>query len=136
MRIASQSIGFAVFFALFAAGCKEETKTVIVKGKLMMNGAPYERAKTEMPYLKFVPYSEEGKVDNIYSANLQDDGTFDVRGRENKGIPLGKYRIAFSTDRRGVEKLSAKFTESASPIVRDITDDKEIVIDLSNPSGS
>ena len=56
-------------------------------------------------------------------------------GRRAGGLPPGKYRIAVRQwdPYPDTDKLGGKFDAQNSPIVREITGEEDIVIDLSKP---
>lgn len=65
------------------------------------------------------------------------EGNFRVPGRRGDGIPPGKYRIAVRQwdPYPQVDRLKGRFDEKNSPIIREITGEEDIVIDVSKPKG-
>ncbi len=129
--------------ALAAAGCGPPAeKTVTVRGKVTDAGAPLVVEGRDiglgMVQIHFYRIEEAGgQSSDPYSALVQEDGTFEIAGHSRPGIPPGKYRIAVyqwdpypQTDR-----LEGRFSETESPIVREISTDAELDLDLSRPEG-
>ena len=88
---------------------------------------------------------------DMYGANVAEDGSFDVPGVDGDGIPPGKYRVALilRPGRDRSEKaqdpkakkadpdkdyLNGEFGPENSPIVREITRPRPLVIDLNQPA--
>jgi hypothetical protein len=66
------------------------------------------------------------------------DGTsYTVPGRSGNGLPAGKYRIVVRQwdPFPDFDRLGGRFDEQNSPIIREITEDTEINIDVSRPEG-
>jgi hypothetical protein len=131
-----------VALALFWVGCSgghSGEATVPVKGKVTDGGKPLAldpklaAAKAASVQVRFLPADESGKGTSA-TAFADPDGTFEVTG----GLPKGKYRIAvmyYDGSAGGGDKLGGKFDERNSPIVREITGEGDVVIDLSKPEG-
>lgn len=116
---------------LIASGCG--SPTVIVKGRLLKGGVPLQLDSREHVLLDFVSVQDDSPVD-VFSAQVQADGTFIVKGKLKKGIPRGNYRIAVSLQRGNSTKdrLDDAFNWRNTPFVRDV-DGSDIVIDLDKP---
>ncbi|MGQ9576189.1 MAG: hypothetical protein ACUVUC_12805 [Thermoguttaceae bacterium] len=148
-------VGCAVGLVLlgpWAAGCRRgprEGKVVIVRGKVVDAGQPIQglQAKPDPknPYggyleVRFLKYDEKGKRvagADTYSARADPTGAFELKGRFQRGIPPGKYRIGVHLWDKYPEKdrLKGKFEDVDSPIVREVTGQEEIIIDISKPEG-
>jgi hypothetical protein len=142
-------------------GCGGSSNAVWVKGKLIKGGARYVPPQGHVVAVTFVATeleSPEGQVvrsSEPFDADYNDDdGTFVVPGREGRGIPPGKYRVAvtqkmlreaFEAARprarpgqkpitRETDFLDDRFGPSSSPIVREIKGPMEVVIDLDKPT--
>jgi hypothetical protein len=134
---------------------------VWVTGKLLKGGSPYKPPTDQIVYVTFVAMEikdESGKsvaAGDQLMANLdQASGSFSVPGKEGRGIPPGKYRIAVTQKMtreafdasnpkprkgmKGVDRetdtLGNKFSIDTSPIIREVTGAQEIVIDLDKPT--
>jgi hypothetical protein len=71
------------------------------------------------------------------SARLEADGRFTVPGRNGQGISPGKYRIVVRQwdPFPDFDKLKGQFDAEHSSIVRTITGNEEVLIDVSKPEG-
>lgn len=130
------------------AGCSGP-KNVMVEGRLLQNGKPYQRAAKEMFNMTFYPVAEGDKAANrSYPADVDTDGTFKVPGLEGKGIPPGKYQIAVTSmvipeSRPGSsapppgDRFNDAFAYPNSPIVREVGQGpvEKLDIDLSKAKG-
>ncbi|MDE2505827.1 MAG: hypothetical protein KGM43_01310 [Planctomycetota bacterium] len=136
-------------------GCGSGERTVGVTGKLVKNGTKYEIPNGQSLQMTFIAMEIEGADGKMvpnsdpYPVEYQaDTGVFKVPGREGYGVPPGKYRVAISQTmtseaaskqkgRKRVHReddlLKFKFSESASPIIREIKSAAELTIDLDKP---
>ncbi len=66
-----------------------------------------------------------------------DRKSYTVPGRSGNGLPVGKYRIVVRQwdPFPDFDRLEGRFDEQNSPIIREITEDTEINIDVSRPEG-
>jgi hypothetical protein len=143
---------------LLPSGCgsKNDTGAVIVKGKLVKDGQPFQAQLTGPKYpegdgvgmaevvLSPVKADNESIIDDngdttpigVQSATVKPDGSFEVVGAKD-GIPPGKYRFVIKLIDPLTEKdhLGNKYNERNSKVTRDIGGGQEIVIDLSKPGG-
>jgi hypothetical protein len=126
----SRPFVLVVFLSLLAAGCGGGA---IPKGKVTKGGQPIKVSDKGMVQVRFIP--AEGKADNVYSAKVEADGTFELKGNHNKPIPLGKYKIAvLAMDPYPTKDLlDGKFNEQKTTIVRDVTGSGSIDIDVDKP---
>jgi hypothetical protein len=150
-----------IAFGAGLAGCGESSNTVWVKGRLLKGGARYVPPQGHVIELTFVaseienPDGQFAPSSEPFDADYNDDeGTFFVPGRQGRGIPRGKYRVAvtqrmlreaFDAARpkakpgekeitRETDFLGGRFPPSSSPIVREIRGATELVIDLDDPT--
>jgi hypothetical protein len=106
------------------------------KGQLLKGGQPYIPPEGEYIEITFVPILPDGKPapDYYYAEVDQTTGTFRPAGKDLKGMPPGKYRVAVELMKKKKDKLGGKFDTMRSPFVFDVDDQtKEIVIDLDKP---
>ncbi len=68
---------------------------------------------------------------------VDENGNFSLRGATGNGIPPGKYRIAVRQwdPFPDVDRLEGRFDAENSPIIREVTGQEDIVIDVSKPEG-
>jgi hypothetical protein len=145
------------------SGCGESGKTVWVTGKLLKGGAKYVPPQGQHVSITFVLLENHdksgGKAESgeAYFAEVdQENATFSVPGPERGGIPPGKYRIAITQKltretfnsvnksrkpmrdgpgpNREADTLGNRFGLETSPIIREVDQDQEVVIDLDRPT--
>jgi hypothetical protein len=104
------------------------------KGRVVKNGAPFVPGAGEVFRLTFVPIFKEGNPSDLYAAQFNsEDGTFQVAGKDLKGMPPGKYRVWIEYKSRR-QSLKGKFDDQNSPYVYDVdAGTRELVIDLDQP---
>ena len=125
--VASLSLSFPL------AGCSGGPKLTKVKGKITRNNQPLN-ARNGSVDIVFTPV-DAGLAYDTYPANYnQQDGTYEVPGKDGKGIPPGKYRITIHI--MTAPPLPAEATQinntygsDNSPLVREVTGE-DINIDL------
>ncbi len=82
----------------------------------------------------FVPVAAGEKTFDTYAAVYNKDGSFEVAGKDGKGLPPGKYRVTLEHLKQKQDLFNGAFNGANTPIVREVTDSsKEIVIDLDHP---
>jgi hypothetical protein len=157
-----RSLLFALLGASLAAsaGCGS-SNTVRVTGKLLKGGTPYVAPSDQRISLTFVAMDvkdDSAKTSLAGEPFLADldpaTGTFTVPGKEGKGIPPGKYRVAVTqkmtreafdaanpqpkkgTKRvdRETDMLGDRFGLDKSPIVREVVGSTSLTIDLDKPT--
>jgi hypothetical protein len=132
-----------VAFLLQATGCSPAPKLVNAKGQLTYKNKPYIVSSKIGVDLYFIPVVEAGaKADSYAHVGIynNEDGTFVVQGKDLKGIPAGKYRIAVQQMMIGspsaeVQIMNDKFSKENTAVVRDITNEEPVVIELSKSEG-
>ncbi len=124
------------------AGCHKGPAAVAVKGQVTNAGQPLHVAGREqglgMVQLECLRLGEDGRTTaDAEGAVADDQGRFEVHGRDGKGILPGKYRIAVRQwdPYPQNDKLGGKFSEANSRIVREISGGEDINIDVSRPEG-
>ena len=157
-----------VFLTLFSApwfsalGCGSGN-TVWVTGKLVKGGATYTPPTGQLVDLTFVGLEIQDasgktiKDNEPFQADLdQTTGKFSVPGKDGRGIPPGKYRVAVTqrmtretfeatvpkpkkgaarnTVNRETDMLGDKFSVENSPIVREVRASQDLTVDLDNPT--
>jgi hypothetical protein len=126
----------SVFFliALLLCGCGGDGR-MKPRGRIVKSGAPLQLPEDEGIRIAFLPVEATGKTYDSYLAQLNKDGTFQVIGKDGKGLPPGKYRVSMEHLKNKKDLFKGAFFGSKSPIVCDVKNaSDEIVIDLDNPS--
>ncbi len=116
---------------LFITGCGDGR--LRTKGQLLKGGQPFIPPEGEYLEITFVPIRSDGQpVPDYYYAEVdQTAGTFRPAGKDLKGMPPGKYRVAVELMKKKKDQFGGKFDTIRSPFVFDVdSQTKEIVIDL------
>ncbi|MCS7044859.1 MAG: hypothetical protein NZO58_00735 [Gemmataceae bacterium] len=140
---ASVAMVFAALFVLAGCGDSGPPKSV-VKGRLTEGGKPLQVKTTETGagelLMLWLQHVEPGKsAEKYYAQRINEDGSFELKGGDNRGVPQGRYKVCIVWWEKGPgtkDLLKGKFDEKNSKIVRDIPPPGgELAIDLSNPEG-
>ena len=103
------------------------------KGQLLKGGQPFIPPEGEYIEITFVPILPDSKPapDYYYAEVDQTTGTFRPAGKDLKGMPPGKYRVAVELMKKKKDQFGGKFDTIRSPFVFDVdSQTKEIVIEL------
>jgi hypothetical protein len=122
-------------FAFITAGCSSDG-LLRTQGRLLKGGQPFVPSEGELIEITFVPIPPDGKppADYYYADVDQTAGTFKPAGKNGKGMPPGKYRVAAELMKKKKDQLRGKFDAEKSPFVFEVdSKTSEIVIDLDNP---
>ena len=117
---------------LLIGGCGGSGK-LQTRGRILKNGAPYLPPEGDIVRVMFVPIPEgKEKITDFHMANFDpEDGTFQAAGKDLKGVPPGKYRIAIEQLHRRADIFKGAFDAERSPFVQEVNSSTgEIVIDL------
>jgi hypothetical protein len=121
---------------LLLGGCGRSGK-LQTRGRILKNGAPFRPSEGDIVRVMFVPIPEgPERVTDFHAAIFHpEDGSFQAAGRDGKGVPPGKYRIAVEHLRNRADLLKGAFDAEQSPFIRDVkSPTDEIVIDLAKPN--
>ena len=116
------------------AGCGDGR--LCTRGRVVKDGQPLLPKEGESVRVTFVPILPDGKppADHYFAEFNPADGTFRPAGKDKKGMPPGKYRVAVEYKRQKQDVLRGAFDEDRSPFVFDVdSGTPEIVIDLDRP---
>jgi hypothetical protein len=119
---------------LLFAGCG--TEKLRTQGRVVKGGQPLIPKEDESVRVTFVPILPDGKPpsDHYFAEFNPADATFRSAGKDKKGMPPGKYRVAVEYKRKKQDVFGGKFDENKSPFVFQVdSSTAEIVIDLDNP---
>jgi hypothetical protein len=125
----------AALLCLLAAGCGGDRK-LQTRGRVMKGGQPLLPKEEESVRVTFVPILPDGKPpsDHYFAEFNPADGTFQSAGKDKKGMPPGKYRVAVEYKQKKRDVFGGKYDENRSPFVFDVdSQTPEIVIDLDHP---
>lgn len=128
-------ITLAVFgLCILITGCGDGR--LRTKGQLLKSGQPFIPPEGQYIEITFVPIPPDGKpaTDYYFAEVDQTTGTFRPAGKDLKGMPPGKYRVAVELMKKKKDQLGGKFDTMRSPFVFEVdSQTKEIVIDLDHP---
>ncbi len=116
---------------LAVAGCGDQM--LQPRGKLLKGGQPIPPAEGQSIRVTFVPIAPDGKppADYYYAETDQATATFRPAGKDGRGLPPGKYRVAVEIMVKKKDALNGRFDPEKSPYVFDVSAKSgEIVIDL------
>ena len=106
------------------------------RGKVVKDGQPLCPKDGESVRVTFVPIPPDGTPpkDHYFAEFDPTSGTFESSGKDRKGMPPGKYRVAVEYKRKKQDVFDGKYDENRSPFVFDVdTATQEVVIDLDHP---
>ncbi len=118
--------------AVLTAGCGGPN-LFQTRGRVLKDGSPLSLGPDEVVRVTLVPVPEGGaRVTDVYSANFNPkDSSFRVAGKDGRGMPPGKYRVAVEHLRQRRDLLKGAFDLDRSPFIRDIRSaGDEITVDL------
>src|SRR4051812_37338666 len=133
LRLGTASV-MAVALGLLAAGCGDGR--VRTKGRVVQGVQPLLPKNRDSVRVTFVPILPGGNPprDHYFAEFNRADGTFQSAGKDRKGMPPGKYRVAVEYKKNRRDVFDGKFDENRSPFVVDVDSrTREIVIDLNAP---
>ncbi len=126
---------------LMGCGGAPVEKTYSVSGTITDNGDPLQVAGADigvgMVQVLFYLQKPDGtQAEEWESAKVDAAGKFTLLGKDGRGIKPGKYRIAVRQwdPYPQTDKLGGMFDEKNSPIIRDISENTTIEIDLAKVS--
>jgi hypothetical protein len=103
----------------------------IVTGKLLQGGKPIKLLKDETIRISIVE-AAEGK--NTGGSDVKEDGSFEIKGPSDKGMPAGKYKVVITSEiyggggNRFAEKFDAEVTMLYADVSGSGTDNIEVDI--------
>jgi hypothetical protein len=125
----------AAGLCLLLVGCGGD-KRLRTQGRVLMGGQALVPKEGESVRVTFVPILPDGKppADHYFAEFNPADGTFTSSGKDKKGMPPGKYRVAVEYKKNRSDVFGGKFDEDRSPYVFDVDGSTaEVVIDLDKP---
>jgi hypothetical protein len=118
----------------FAMGCGDGK--LRPKGYLIKDGGRFVPNEGRLIQVTFVPIPSNGEPvrDHYYADVDQTTGTFIPAGKDGRGMPAGKYRVAVQIINKRSDELKGKFDQEKSPFVFDVdSNSNEFVLDLDKP---
>jgi hypothetical protein len=121
-----------VVIGLLTVGCGDSSR-IKAKGRVMKGGQPYLLPEGEGFRIFFVPLdSQDGVHFDSYAAIYDPQtGSFEVHGKDGKGLPTGKYRVDLQLMKSKEDLLGGKLLGKGSPLVLEVAGKaNDLVIDL------
>jgi len=127
-RFRSPLLMMLLSLCVLAAGCATKAK---VKGKLVKDGQPFTVSDKGVIQMTFYAESDSAKA-VPYPVDTKVDGTFEVMGKERKGIPAGKYFVVIRAidPYPGEDLLKGKFAPEKTALTQEVKGNDEITIDV------
>jgi hypothetical protein len=119
-----------VLIGLCTLGCSGPS-TIKANGRVLKGGTPFKLGEGEGLRIFFVPLEPTGPGYDSYAAEFHKDGTFQVKGKDGRGLPPGKYRVTLQLMKNKEDQFAGRFMGEKSPFlceVRNASD--EVVVDL------
>jgi hypothetical protein len=108
--------------------------TTVVRGKLVMDGTPYQLAANEQVLLSFETIAGP---ERSFAGLVKADGSFTVVGIDGNGVPPGRYRITIRSLQYGAgaepdsgDKFEGLFSDRDSPLTCEVKRGAPVTIDL------
>ncbi len=127
---------------LSLAGCGGSGEEVVpARGRVLLNGEPLQVRGRDVGLgsvkVEFYRLGEEGAPSDAPEGMVVDErGYFELPGRDGRGIPPGKYRVAvYQYDPHPEDKLGGRFGKDNSPIVVEVSGKEDLAIELSEYEG-
>jgi len=106
------------------------------KGRIVKDGRDFVPSDGQLIQVTFVPIPTDGEPvrDHYFAEVDQKTGIFRPAGKDGKGMPQGKYRVALELIVKRSDIFKGKYDQVNSPFVLEVdSNTKEIVLDLDNP---
>jgi hypothetical protein len=107
--------------------------TYQTRGRVLKGGAPLTAVEPDFVRVVLVPLPEDGKkaLDWYVAEFNGSDGTFTVKGKDGKGMPPGKYRVALEHMKGRKDAFKGAFDAERSPFVVSVQSaSDEITVDV------
>jgi hypothetical protein len=130
LRFQSRSICLAALTALLLAATGCGGGATKAKGKVLLNGQPLNLSdKGVLQVALYKADDKDGK--DPYPTLTKPDGTFEVAGKEGRGVPNGTYRVAVEIydPYPGTAKLGEKYSAKSTTLSCEVGKG-DIVIDV------
>jgi hypothetical protein len=122
-----------VLIGLCTLGCGSAS-TIKTKGRVVKGGRPFQLGEREGLRISFQPLEPRGSGYDSYAAEFHKDGTFEVKGKDGRGLPPGKYRVTLQHMKDKEDLFGGRFTGENSPFTCEVKKaSDEVVVDLDRP---
>jgi len=117
---------------IFLTGCTGGDITV--RGELHRGQQLYKPAEGEQVMITFQELVDGKATANMFPTRLASDGTFQIEGPDNKGIPAGTYRVSIASYPEILEsgvvatdKFKGVYENEKSPLKYDISPSQQFI---------
>jgi hypothetical protein len=121
-----------LLIGLTAAGCGGSSLTR-AKGRVVKGGEPFRPGEGESLRIILVPLEAPsgGGYDSYAAEFHKEDGTFEVKGKDGKGLPPGKYRVTLQLLKKKEDLFQGSLSGPNSPFTCEVGgSSSEVVVDL------
>jgi hypothetical protein len=121
---------------LAAVGCGNEPR-FNAKGRIVKGGAPYHLEPGQGLRISFTPVQVEGgKFDQYAAVYDSGSGTFQVVGKDGKGLPPGQYHVSLQLMKNKEDLWNGALLGAKSPFTIEVSRGSgDIVLDLDLAKG-
>jgi hypothetical protein len=119
-----------LLIAFVGVGCGSQIKA---KGRVVKDGAPFQPGEGEAVRIFFVPLDPpQGTTYDSYAGEFNNqDGTFQIKGKDGSGLPPGKYRITMQLMKNKEDLFNGGLMGPRSPFTCEVkSSSDEVVVDL------
>jgi hypothetical protein len=123
---------FGFFLGIWALGCGDAS-LIKARGRVVKDGQAYTLAAGEGLRMIFLPQAApDGEHYDSYPAVFHpEEGTFEVVGKEGKGLPAGKYTVSLELMKNKEDLFKGHLFGKNSPILLEVSQaNHDLLIDL------
>jgi hypothetical protein len=127
----SSYLVFLVALGLFLGGCSGSSR-IKARGRIVQGGVPYHTEEGQGLRIFFVPLKASELTYESYAA-IPDKGgsTFQVVGKDGKGLPPGKYRVNLQLMKNKEDLFNNRLMGVDCPLVCEVPGPSgDVVVDL------
>jgi hypothetical protein len=117
---------------LLCLGCGNSSH-INARGRVVKGGQPYVLSEGQGMRIFFVPLDTHGTshFDSFAAEYDPDSGSFEVKGKDGRGLPAGKYRVDLQLMENKEDLLNGALLGKKSPFTVEVTGSGDnLVIDL------
>lgn len=120
-----------------AMGCGG-SGNVVVTGQLNHKGELYKPEQGEQVMITFAEEKDGKMTGNTYPTRLGANGSYEITGPNNDGIPVGKYRVGVTSmpevptpGQPMQDKFNGEYEMSKSPLQAEVTSaNRNVTLDI------
>jgi hypothetical protein len=116
-----------LLIGLCTVGCGGPSM-IKAKGRVVKGGAPFKLGEGEGLRIFFVPLEPGESGYDSYAAEFHKDGTFQVKGKDGRGLPPGKYRVMLQLMKDKEDLFDGRFMGRRSPFLCEVRKASDVVV--------